>query len=86
MDGVDLDGIAALIDSSIRVLFNSSKADFTEIFGDDGPYLWDKFTIGFQANEGSFICYLDHKNQKKLAAYVLEYALKNDFRFQRRTL
>jgi hypothetical protein len=76
----ELNLIAAYIDSAIRILYNSKKETFKEIWGDDGPYLWSKFVDAYKANEGSFICYLDHNNQAALAKYVKEYALKNDFR------
>jgi len=81
MDEKQLDQIAAYIDAAIRVLYNSEKQTFIDIFGkDDGPYLWDKFTGHYNAEEGSFICYLDWNNQRKLAKAVREYVLKNDRR------
>lgn len=70
---------ACVIDSAIRLLYNSNKAQFSEIFGAEfGPYLWDKFTVHFKANEGAFICYLDFGRQAQLATAVLEYAKKED--------
>lgn len=79
----NLDAIAALIDGAIRMLYNSRKQNFSEIFGEEnGPYLWDKFVNSYGANESAFICYLDHNNQRKLAKAVLEYAEKNDARAQ----
>lgn len=76
------DLVAAFVDSSIRILYNSDKDTFVKIFGHaDGPYLWDKFTGHYNGDqEGAFICYLDHKNQRKLAVAVIEYAQKNDER------
>lgn len=77
----DFDQIAAYIDAAIRLLYNSEKQTFNEIFGaENGPYLWDKFTGHYKAEEGAFICYLDHNNQRKLAKAALAYALKNDSR------
>lgn len=73
--------VAAFIDSAIRVLYNSDKGLFNVIFGEEnGPYLWNKFTGHFDANEGSFICYLDWSNQQKLAKYVISYSKENDSR------
>lgn len=72
---------AAIIDGSIRVLYNSNKEIFNEIFGPRmGLYLWHKFVDDKQASEGSFICYLDYENQLKLAKYVLKYIAENDIR------
>lgn len=77
------DEIAAFIDSAIRILYNSERADFLRIFGTEkGGYLWDKFTKDKNAAEGDFICYLDYPNQRKLAAAVIEYAKLNDARMK----
>jgi hypothetical protein len=77
----DFDQIAARIDAAIRLLYNSERKTFLEIFGvDNGGYLWDKFTGHYKANEGAFICYLDYNNQRKLAQAAHAYALKNDSR------
>lgn len=76
----NLDLIAAFIDGAIRLLYNSDKETFNEIFGGDGPYMWDKFTCHFDANEGAFICYLDYEHQRMLAKAVVEYVKKNDMR------
>lgn len=78
-----IDTVAAYIDSAIRVLYNSNKEIFFEIFGDDAVYLWSKFVDHYDANEGSFICYLDLKNQRALARYVVAYAEKNDMRLKK---
>ena len=75
--------IAAHIDAAIRVLYNSDKEQFNEIFGEkQGPYFWDKFTNHYDANEGSFICYLDYEGQRKLAKAACAYAEKNDPRLK----
>lgn len=75
------DQVAAYFDSAIRVLYNSSKLQFDEIFGvKNGSYLWHKFTVAHNANEGSFICYLDHTNQRLLAEAVIKFAQKEDYR------
>lgn len=66
--------VAALIDAAIRVLYNSNRPEFVRIFGEtDGPYLWEKFVSNFDAHEGSFICYLDQKNQEKLAQAAIDF-------------
>jgi len=75
------DLIAAYIDGAIRILYNSEKKTFLEIFGpDQGGYLWDKFTNHYNANEGAFVCYLDYSNQRKLAKAVELYVAENDVR------
>jgi hypothetical protein len=69
---------AAVTDATIRVLYNSCREDFDAIFGDKmGGYLWHKFTIEKDANEGNFICYLDHERRKQLAQAALDF-LAND--------
>lgn len=75
----EIDRIAAYIDGAIRVLYNSDKEKFNDIFGkEQGPYLWSKFVNDKNAAEGDFICYLDYPNQRKLAKAVVEYVRKND--------
>lgn len=71
--------IAAYIDGAMRVLYNAEKKDFSKIFGpDDGPYLWHKFIRDCLRQEGTFICYLDYSNQRKLAEAAAAYAEKKD--------
>lgn len=63
-----------LISDSIRLLYNSTRKDFTTIFGEDGDYLWNKFTKAFNSKEGEFICYLDATNLEKLAVSTIEFS------------
>lgn len=58
---------ATVIDKTIKYLFNSNKKDFESAFGkDEALYMWDKFTIQYNRDEGAFFCYLDGGNKLKL--------------------
>lgn len=59
-----------LVRGCIQACHSSSNESFREIFGDMGDYLWDKLVNHFDANEASFICYLDNKNLTKLIEHV----------------
>lgn len=59
-----------LVRGCIQACFSSSNESFRQIFGEMGDYLWDKLVNHFDANEGSFICYLDDKNLSLLIAHV----------------
>lgn len=73
------DRIASYIDGAIRIIYNSNRQVFNEIFGEEnGPYLFAKYTEHFGKNEAEFICYLDHNNQRLLAIAVAEYVETND--------
>ncbi len=64
--------IGFMMDAAIRHLYCAGLEDFKKIFGEDGQYLWDKFTKRYGRNEGSFICYLDGDNKTKLAHAVCD--------------
>ena len=59
-----------LVRGCIQACHSSSPESFKEIFDDMGNYLWSKLVDHFDANEASFICYLDDKNLAKLIAHV----------------
>lgn len=60
----------ALVKGCIQACHCSTNESFRIIFGDMGDYLWDKLVNHFDANEASFICYLDGDNLDKLIAHV----------------
>lgn len=58
---------ATVTDTVIKYLYNSTRPDFSRAFGNkDADYLWQKFTVHYKGNEGSFFCYLDADNKLKL--------------------
>lgn len=60
----------SLVRGCIQACHSSTNENFREIFGDMGDYLWSKLVDHFDANEASFICYLDNKNLNLLIAHV----------------
>ena len=69
--------LAIMIQNAIKVLYNSSKSEFDQIFGEEmGPYLWHKFTDIYDAKEGDFIGYLDQKRMEQLASYTIHATTK----------
>ncbi len=63
--------LGRFLDRSIRTLYMADRDDFTQIFGEGGPHLWDKF-CSKKKQEGDFICSLDNDNLTLLAKRVLE--------------
>ena len=57
---------------SLRKVNCMSEADFRECFGEDGPYLWNKYVNHKNGDPCDFICYMDSMNVKKLYDWTLK--------------
>lgn len=58
-----------LVRNVLQTLFCSGVREFKEIFGEDGLYMWDKFSNHYNKRCDDFVCYLDTTNLEKLVAY-----------------